>query len=75
MRYSFICVLASAFIAPIMSRPNFTLLTYTHVTRLIIDSNKRVTGVAFVRGTTDQQLRSYQEQIIGCNKEVIVCGK
>jgi choline dehydrogenase len=37
-----------AFLRPAMSRPNLTVLTHAHATRIVLD-NKRATGIEFVR--------------------------
>jgi choline dehydrogenase len=56
---------AVGYIHPILTRPNLTLQTQTHVTNLLFEG-KRVIGVACVQNGQTQQ--------INMNREVILCG-
>jgi len=53
----------AALIGRIRNRPNLTVLTGAHVTRLLIEGG-RVTGAAFIRNGTEQEAR--------CDAEVIL---
>jgi choline dehydrogenase len=56
---------AAAFLKPAMQRPNLTVITGAHATKLLFDRT-RVAGVAYVhRGETHQ---------VALHKEVILCG-
>jgi choline dehydrogenase len=55
---------AAAFLQPILHRPNLTVRTQTHVTRLLLDKT-RVAGVALERNGNEQ---------IRVRREVILCG-
>jgi choline dehydrogenase len=56
---------AAAYLVPVMNRPNLTIRTDAHVTRLLIEK-RRVTGVAFIQNGKEEQVK--------LNKEVILCG-
>jgi len=56
---------AAAFLKPALSRPNLTVRTGAHVTRLLFDKNK-VMGVEFVQDGKTEQAR--------VNREVILSG-
>jgi choline dehydrogenase len=56
---------AAAFLKPALSRPNLTVRTGAHVTRLLFDKNK-VIGVEFVRDGKTEQTR--------VNREVLLSG-
>jgi len=56
---------AAAFLKPVLSRPNLTIKTGAHVTRLLFDKNK-VIGVEFVQDGKTEQSR--------VNREVILSG-
>jgi len=55
----------TAFVKPILTRKNLTIMTHTQVSSLHIDG-ERVTGLDIERQDSHQQLM--------CNKEVILCG-
>lgn len=61
------CSTAVGYLRPVLSRPNLTVQTKTHVTRLIIENN-RVTGVEVVVNG------SSEKQVIHCQREVILCA-
>ncbi|MBI1278757.1 MAG: choline dehydrogenase [Anaerolineaceae bacterium] len=56
---------ASAFLNPIRSRPNLTIETHAHVTRIVIE-NGRAVGVEYVQ---DNQIKRVQ-----ADREVILCA-
>jgi choline dehydrogenase-like flavoprotein len=57
------CSAAVGYIHPIAGRPNLTVVTGAHATRLIID-NRRCAGVAYVRGGKDETARASREVIV-----------
>ncbi len=59
---------ATAFLNPAKRRPNLTVKTNAHTTRIVLDG-KRATGVRFTQGG-----RGGQEYEIKAHREVIVCG-
>jgi choline dehydrogenase-like flavoprotein len=59
------CSAAAAYLHPVMERPNLTVITHAHATRVLFDG-KRATGVAYRRNGQDQQ--------VGATQEVILCG-
>jgi choline dehydrogenase len=56
---------AVAYLKPAMKRPNLTVLTGSHATRLLFDQ-KRVTGVEYIRNSKKEQIRA--------SREIILCG-
>jgi choline dehydrogenase len=56
---------AAAFLKPVMERPNLTVITGAHVTRVLFDG-RRVCGVAYLENGTPREVR--------CRDEVILCG-
>ncbi|CAL8138974.1 unnamed protein product [Orchesella dallaii] len=56
----------SAYIQPILGRPNLKILRYSHVTKIHLNSNLEAFGVSFVR-----RGRPF---FVAANKEVIICG-
>lgn len=56
---------ADGYLKPIMRRPNLTVTTRAHVTRLIFEG-RRAVGVAYVR---DQR-----EEIVGAGAEIVLCA-
>ncbi|QFT81729.1 Alcohol dehydrogenase [acceptor] [Roseovarius sp. THAF27] len=60
------CSAAVAYLRPIRDRKNLRIVTNAQVTRVLIDG-KRVTGVEY-------RDKGGQLQIIGANREVILCG-
>lgn len=54
---------AAAFLKPILSRPNLTVKTGAHVTRLLFDHTS-VVGVEFVQSDNTQQARASREVIL-----------
>ncbi len=59
------CSAAAAYLHPVMYRPNLTVITKAHATRIIFDG-KRATGVAYLQGK--------QRRTAMAGKEVILCG-
>lgn len=59
------CSAAAAYLHPVMERPNLTVITHAHATRVLFDG-KRATGVAYRRNGQDQRVEAKQE--------VILCG-
>src|SRR5262245_14798256 len=54
---------AAAFLKPALSRPNLTVKTHAHVTKLLLDRN-RAAGVAFVQGGKNDVARASREVIL-----------
>ncbi len=54
---------ARAFLRPAMKRPNVTVLTNAHATRVIMDG-RRATGVEFVRGNETRTAHAAREVIL-----------
>ncbi|UWQ91099.1 GMC family oxidoreductase N-terminal domain-containing protein [Rhodobacteraceae bacterium M382] len=59
------CSAAAAFLHPVMNRPNLTVLTRAHATRILFDG-KRATGVAYRHNGREAQVEA--------TGEVILCG-
>lgn len=59
------CSAAAAYLHPVMDRPNLTILTKAHATRVLLEG-KRATGVAYRQGG--------QEKQVTAKREVILCG-
>ena len=60
------CSAAAGYLFPVMDqRPNLTVITRAHATRIIFDE-KRAVGVAYRQGKHDRDVRA--------GKEVILCG-
>lgn len=59
------CSVAAAYLHPVMSRPNLTVITGAHATRVMMDG-LRATGVAYRKGRDELQVRA--------RAEVILCG-
>lgn len=59
------CSAAAAYLFPAMARPNLTVITRAHATRLLLEG-KRVTGVEYLRGGRRHRLLA--------GAEVILCG-
>jgi choline dehydrogenase-like flavoprotein len=60
------CSAAAAYLHPVMDdRPNLTVITKAHATKVIFDG-KRAVGVAYRQGKEDKEVRA--------DKEVILCG-
>ena len=59
------CSAAVAFLRPALTRPNLTVETGAHVTRLLLEG-KRAVGVAYTRDGEAHEIRA--------EKEVILCG-
>ena len=59
------CSAAAAYLHPVMNRPNLTVITKAHATRILFDG-KRAIGVAYRKGRKDKQVYARQE--------VILCG-
>ncbi len=56
---------ARAFLKPVLTRPNLTVITEAHATKLTF-AGKRVTGVAYTRHG--------RKEHVGATREVILCG-
>jgi choline dehydrogenase len=56
---------ADGYLKPALSRPNLTVRTHAHATRLLVEKT-RVVGVAYVQNGEPDQVR--------VNREVILCG-
>jgi choline dehydrogenase-like flavoprotein len=59
------CSAAAAFLHPVMHRPNLSVITNAHATRILFDA-KRATGVAY--------RQDKQDKTVMATKEVILCG-
>ena len=59
------CSAAAAFLHPVMDRPNLSVITHAHATRILFDA-RRATGVAYSRNQQDMSVMA--------SKEVILCG-
>ncbi|PIE14054.1 MAG: glucose-methanol-choline oxidoreductase [Rhodobacterales bacterium] len=59
------CSAAAGYLFPVMDRPNLTVITRAHATRVLFDG-KRAVGVACRVGKEDRELRA--------TREVVLCG-
>lgn len=59
------CSAAAAYLHPVMQRPNLTVLTGAHATRVLFQG-KRATGVTYRLGREDRKVEA--------RREVILCG-
>ncbi len=59
------CSAAAAYLHPVMERPNLTVITGAHATRLSLEG-KRATGVHYREGKQDKH--------VAATREVILCG-
>ncbi|MCX7565084.1 GMC family oxidoreductase N-terminal domain-containing protein [Sulfitobacter sp. F26169L] len=59
------CSAAAGYLHPVMERPNLTVITRAHATRLALDG-KRATGVHYRQGKEDKH--------VSAKREVILCG-
>ena len=59
------CSAAAAYLHPVMERPNLTVITGAHATRLSLEG-KRATGVHYRQGKQDKH--------VAAAREVILCG-
>jgi len=59
------CSAAAAYLHPVMHRPNLTVITHAHATRILFDG-KRATSVAY--------RQEKQDKTVQATKEVILCG-
>ena len=59
------CSAAAAYLHPVMDRPNLTVITRAHATKLSFDG-KRATGVHYRQGKHDKHVEA--------QREVILCG-
>ena len=57
------CSSAAAYLFPAMHRPNLTVLTGTHATRILFQG-KRATGVSFRQGRATQKVEARREVIL-----------
>ncbi|WP_297339317.1 GMC family oxidoreductase N-terminal domain-containing protein [Pseudophaeobacter sp.] len=59
------CSAAAAYLYPVMDRPNLTVLTKAHATRVLFEG-KRATGIAYHQGGQDKEVMA--------QREVLLCG-
>jgi choline dehydrogenase-like flavoprotein len=59
------CSAAAAYLHPVMDRPNLTVITRAHASRILLDG-KRATGVAYRQKRQNKEVRA--------RREVILCG-
>lgn len=59
------CSAAAAYLHPVMERPNLTVITRAHATRVLFEG-KRATGVAYRQGRAEKQVTAV--------REVLLCG-
>ncbi|TDK43731.1 GMC family oxidoreductase [Antarcticimicrobium luteum] len=59
------CSAAAAYLHPVMDRPNLTVITRAHATKVLFEG-KRGTGVAYRQGRAEREVRAA--------REVILCG-
>jgi choline dehydrogenase-like flavoprotein len=59
------CSAAAAYLHPVMHRPNLTVITGAHATRILFQG-KRATGVTYRQGREDKKVEA--------RREVILCG-
>lgn len=59
------CSVASAYLHPVMGRPNLKVITGAMATRVLLDG-RRATGVAYRKGSQDRKVRA--------RREVMLCG-
>ena len=59
------CSAAAAYLHPVMDRPNLTVLTKAHASRVLFEG-KRATGVAYRQGGQDKEVTA--------KREVVLCG-
>lgn len=57
------CSTAFAYLYPVIDRPNLTVITDAHATRILFDG-KRATGVAYRRSGTDHQVQAKREVLV-----------
>ncbi|HJU64536.1 MAG TPA: GMC family oxidoreductase N-terminal domain-containing protein, partial [Gemmatimonadaceae bacterium] len=60
-RYS----MADAFLRPVMGRPNLTVITGAHATRIVLEGHRAV-GVAYRQGGREQTARAEREVVLCC---------
>jgi choline dehydrogenase len=54
---------AAAFLKPALARPNLTVLTHTHATRILFEKNRAV-GVAYIQAGQTREARAAREVIL-----------
>lgn len=59
------CSAAAGYLFPVMDRPNLTVITRAHATRILFDG-KRATGIAYRKGRRNARVEA--------GREVILCG-
>jgi len=59
------CSAAAGYLHPVIDRPNLTVITRAHATRILFDG-KRATGVAYRQGRAEKEVRA--------TREVLLCG-
>ncbi len=59
------CSAAAGYLHPVMDRPNLTVITGAHATKIALEG-RRATGVHYRKGKRDQQ--------VSARREVILCG-
>lgn len=57
------CSTAAAYLHPVLERPNLTVLTHAHATRILLEG-KRATGVAYVRKGQPGEVTARREVIL-----------
>ncbi|MBA1147135.1 choline dehydrogenase [Ectothiorhodospiraceae bacterium WFHF3C12] len=57
------CSAAKAFLTPVLDRPNLTVITQAHVTRVLFEGERAV-GVAYSRRGAEHQVRASSEVIL-----------
>lgn len=58
------CTTAKAFLVPAKDRPNLFVIKHGHVTKVIVDDNKRATGVQFITNNIKMTANAKKEVII-----------
>ncbi len=62
---------AYSFLEEALDRPNLTVITHAHVTRILFEG-KRATGVEFARGSTRKAAAASPREELSASKEVIL---
>jgi choline dehydrogenase-like flavoprotein len=59
------CSTAAAYLHPAMNRPNLSVVTNAHASRIVLEG-KRATGLRYLKGSRETEIRA--------RREVILCG-
>ncbi|MDF1717689.1 MAG: choline dehydrogenase [Antarcticimicrobium sp.] len=59
------CSAAAGYLHPVIDRPNLTVITRAHATRILFDG-KRATGVAYRQGRAEKEVRATREVLLCC---------